>query len=231
MKMVAINKSILINDIKVYIKDAFIAAVLANFEVLFFLFIYLILTFFTFFIFSDITKLKIITFNEYYTLVFVLASCIILSIKTAQRKRDIYFIFDKTFNATFIFLLLPVFVCTFSSYKQLIPAINNYKWDNIFMKIDRSLHFGHDPWQLFTPVLDNYFIVQLIDNLYMLWFVVLFLFSVYMGLTGNTYLKKNFSSALFSSGVDLAHVSALCSQVPGHAILIKSPIARHPIHL
>jgi PAP2 superfamily len=58
--------------------------------------------------------------------------------------------------------------------KPEIPFINPFKWDQTFMQLDRTLHFGFDPWRLLQPFM-GYDIVTFISNIaYDFWFVALF---------------------------------------------------------
>lgn len=75
---------------------------------------------------------------------------------------------------------LPVVVAMLLSGKAMldikmnIPAINPFSWDETFMRLDRQLHGGIDPWLLLQPLLGYAPISFLINIVYTLWLIVLF---------------------------------------------------------
>lgn len=60
------------------------------------------------------------------------------------------------------------------------------------MQWDRSLHFGHNPWELLEFCIQHKTILFAIDIIYMLWFVMLIVFFLWMGVTHRTQLRKRF---------------------------------------
>ena len=58
--------------------------------------------------------------------------------------------------------------------KPMIPVIKPFAWDETFMQLDRTLHFGFDPWVLLQPVLGYDWVTFMICNLYNFWFLALF---------------------------------------------------------
>jgi hypothetical protein len=58
--------------------------------------------------------------------------------------------------------------------KASIPAINPFAWDTFFAGLDRTLHFGIDPWRLLQPVLGHAPVTFVINNFYNFWFLLMF---------------------------------------------------------
>ncbi len=73
-------------------------------------------------------------------------------------------------------LIVMLAFSAYSDFKGLIPLMNPYCWDVTFMEIDRSLHFGYDPWQLLQPVFGGAIATQAINFGYNVWFLVMFMF-------------------------------------------------------
>ena len=66
-------------------------------------------------------------------------------------------------------LLLPVFGSVFTSFKNAIPELIPFSYDQDFMLLDRLLHFGHDPWVLLQPLFGYPLATSVISYLYNLW--------------------------------------------------------------
>jgi len=85
---------------------------------------------------------------------------------------------------------LPVMGCmllgfiAFADMKPLIPLINAYSWDESFMRLDRLVHFGQDPWRLLDPILGHPIVTQWVNYAYNIWFVIMFAF--WMGAAWST---------------------------------------------
>ncbi len=59
---------------------------------------------------------------------------------------------------------------TYASWKPLIPLVRPYgELDATLMRLDRALHFGHDPWRLLQPSLGRPSVTLAVDLLYAMW--------------------------------------------------------------
>jgi hypothetical protein len=78
--------------------------------------------------------------------------------------------------------VLGVFLCSKAmlEIKMNIPAIHPFSWDEALMRFDRQLHGGLDAWLWLQPVLGHPPVTFLINNVYNLWFVVMFGLWVYL---------------------------------------------------
>lgn len=106
---------------------------------------------------------------------------IMIYIRPEQLTRYIWRDFRENFinckRITFvlpIFLLLPIFISTFSFLKFLIPVVNPYSWDYVFVQLDAILHGGIQPWQLLQPILGTPIITCIISISYGVWFFVMY---------------------------------------------------------
>jgi len=91
-----------------------------------------------------------------------------------------------------VLLLLSPYRSAFASYKQYISSVAPYSWDKTFMELDKLIHFGHMPWRLLEYLLQNRAILYTIDIIYLLWFVMLIVFSLWMSVTNLSRLRKRY---------------------------------------
>ncbi|AWD22749.1 phosphatase PAP2 family protein [Fuscovulum blasticum] len=74
----------------------------------------------------------------------------------------------------FALLLMVVALVSFAQLKRLIPVIQPFSWDKTFIALDRTLHFGLDPWQIAHAVAGNPLVVTLITGAYNFWMFLLY---------------------------------------------------------
>jgi hypothetical protein len=73
-----------------------------------------------------------------------------------------------------LFIGFIVFMSAFTSLKTLIPLVEPYAWDAAFSALDRTLHFGVDPWRILQPLFGHPWSTSAINIVYNLWFPVMF---------------------------------------------------------
>lgn len=71
-----------------------------------------------------------------------------------------------------VFIIMSLVTNLVLNFKINIPKFNPYSWDHFFAEIDRLLFFGIDPWILTHTALNNFEYTKLIDNFYVIWFIV-----------------------------------------------------------
>ena len=71
-----------------------------------------------------------------------------------------------------VIALLPLFMNAFGSWKAAIPQLQPFAWDASFMRLDRLLHGGADPWRLLEPLLRRPWLVSAWDYGYTLFIPV-----------------------------------------------------------
>ena len=82
-------------------------------------------------------------------------------------------------NGLPIVLIMMICMYVFSNIKSSIPMLNPYSWDVYFSDMDRTLHFGTQPWEWLQPLLGYGPITLLLNFNYNLWFLVTWLVWVY----------------------------------------------------
>jgi hypothetical protein len=114
-----------------------------------------------------------------------------------------------------VYLSIPIFIIYFSKFKQLLPEINPFRWDEIFMKIDYVFHLGHHPWALLQPLLVYPDITWSIDILYMLWFPIMFAILLWMAWSTQRRLRLQFFLSFMALWIILGTVLAACFSSAG----------------
>jgi hypothetical protein len=77
-------------------------------------------------------------------------------------------------NGLPIFAAMIFFNKAMVELKPAIPRIVPFSWDEWFMKLDRALHFGSDPWLWLQPVMGFDYVTFAFNIAYNFWFLALF---------------------------------------------------------
>jgi hypothetical protein len=102
--------------------------------------------------------------------------------------------------ASFVFFLL---MQAFSGYKLAIPLVQPFVWDEPFVRLDRFLHFGHDPWVLLHPLLGRPWVTWLIDQLYYAWFPVVAMGFIFFAWVGSARQRARFLTVFTATWIIL----------------------------
>ena len=87
--------------------------------------------------------------------------------------------------AAFSVFSFGVFVFSYSTIKTRIPDMVPYVWDEAFMKMDRFLFFGNDPWTLFSWIYKYPDFIHFIDRTYDVWA------ALFIGIWAFSFLAKS----------------------------------------
>jgi len=105
----------------------------------------------------------------------------------------------KTLLSGFIgFSGFAIFMFSYAAIKTRIPEIMPYQWDEFFMKFDRFLFLGQDPWKLFEWAYAYPAMIGKLDLVYDLWapvMVTTFLFQ-FLRKSGEIHDRLRFPIAL-----------------------------------
>jgi hypothetical protein len=77
-------------------------------------------------------------------------------------------------NALPVLIAVTCLLDIFSFIKTNITQVNPFSWDTTFMKLDRMIHFGYDPWRLLHPVLAHWQVSLALNIFYNLWFFIMY---------------------------------------------------------
>jgi hypothetical protein len=131
-------------------------------------------------------------YSNWFALLSILFSAIFIILHLPKKTYKHYLTPENLAGFVIILVLAPLFQSAFASFKQTIPLVHGFSWDIPLMRLDNILHLGHHPWRLLEPLLFHHTILRIIDSLYMLWFLALFLFCLWMAWTQRRYLRRCF---------------------------------------
>ena len=111
---------------------------------------------------------------------------------------------QRYYAALPVFIGLLFFMSAFSSMKMMIPAIHPFAWDDAFIKLDRIIHFGIDPWRILHPLLGHPAVTWLVNVVYNCWMLVLFavLYWQAFSLSNNTVRMQFFYTFVLTWAVN-----------------------------
>lgn len=89
-------------------------------------------------------------------------------------------------------LLMPLLMGSFGTLKQVIPLIRPFDWDDALAKADRFLFFGTHPWELTHALIASPILTALVDRLYSLWVLVLFMAVLGFAILAPGHLRARF---------------------------------------
>jgi hypothetical protein len=82
---------------------------------------------------------------------------------------------DALWRALRLTSMFAAFILTFPVWKAQIPTFNPYNWDMAFAVLDRTLHFGIQPWEALNAFIGYGWITAGLDKIYYLWFPAIFM--------------------------------------------------------
>ncbi len=71
------------------------------------------------------------------------------------------------------FVLVALTMSAYTSFKSLIPHWTTYSWDPLWIRIDRQLHWGVEPWRITHSLFGNATTTWIADLFYRSWFLVM----------------------------------------------------------
>ncbi len=86
----------------------------------------------------------------------------------------------RLLNAIPMIFVLIYFVLCFSTIKDAVPMVHPFAWDTTLMELDRTVHFGMDPWRILHPLLGYAPVTFLLNIVYNFWFVMIWMAWVWM---------------------------------------------------
>lgn len=76
---------------------------------------------------------------------------------------------DRMRSAFVAVLLMSLVLMAFGQLKSAIPLFQPFSWDVFFAGLDRTLHFGVDPYKIVQAVFGGYYSLSLFTGLYNFW--------------------------------------------------------------
>ena len=88
--------------------------------------------------------------------------------------RHNYLTVERLLMALPVLFLFPLHFTACTSFKTILPDLNPFAWDPIFVQCDLVLHGDKLPWQWLQPALGQPIVTSTINFFYHLWFFVMF---------------------------------------------------------
>jgi hypothetical protein len=163
-----------------------------NFPIVAIVAVYMAFVYGTLLAFGLGSKAVVYFYYDWFSRLALTFAAIFIAIQLLKKSYKVYF--TPRFLAGFlaIIVLFPLYNSAFVSFKQAIPLMHDFSFDNALMKLDYNLHFGHHPWRLLEPILGHPALLKAIDLLYILWIFLLFLFCLWMAWTRKRSLRLHF---------------------------------------
>ncbi len=115
-----------------------------------------------------------------------------VAVALAHKFSDDYFAPLRVSNAVHAFLFMSAYMVGYSFIKKAIPSAHPFSWDPAFMAWDKTLHFGHHPYELMS-FLNVPVITFLLNVNYNIWFFVMFSLWFWQGFSArDTKLRLHF---------------------------------------
>jgi hypothetical protein len=93
--------------------------------------------------------------------------------------------------------------------KAAIPSIQPFLWDELFMRLDRALFLGLDPWAAFQSVLGFPYITALFSVFYNMWIIVIAVVISFVLFAGSSSLRTQFLMSCVLSWIIAGNVLAI----------------------
>lgn len=137
-------------------------------------------------------NLKIVFLDPFMAVSYGIFLIAFLFIQKMRRRLNAYATPENIFTSILFIAIAAPYASAFASFKQSMILLKPFEYDVLFWQWDYFLHFGNNPWTLFNSLYDQPFIIQGIDNLYILWFIVLIVITYWMVLTKDKIICQTY---------------------------------------
>jgi len=103
-----------------------------------------------------------------------------------------YCTIDRIVGYVVVWFLLAPFLSAAVSFRQMIPKLHPFAWDEWMRETSRFIHFGHSPWALLHPLLGHPIITWGIDRCYIGWLFLLLAFPLGLALSVRRRLRLQY---------------------------------------
>jgi hypothetical protein len=126
-------------------------------------------------------------------------------------------------------IIMIIFMYVFVNVKADIPILNPFAWDKYFSDLDKTLHFGRQPWEWLQPLLGYAPITFLININYNFWFLTMWMVWVFFAFAdGPSELRTRFFLSFFGVWILVGGVLAIVFSSAGPCFYSKLGLAPDP---
>lgn len=90
-----------------------------------------------------------------------------------RRYLDLYLNARAITAAALAGLMVAVTINVFGTWKLAIPRLHPFSWDARLSALDKTIHFGRQPWEWLRPALENVTATNILDFTYYTWLPLL----------------------------------------------------------
>ncbi|MBI2718030.1 MAG: phosphatase PAP2 family protein [Rhizobiales bacterium] len=91
-----------------------------------------------------------------------------------RKLRDDYLAPERVSNAAHSVAFMTLYMVGYTFIKRAIPLAVPFSWDETFMQLDRTVHFGSHPYEWLAPILNTPAVTFALNVNYNFWFLVMF---------------------------------------------------------
>jgi len=124
-----------------------------------------------------------------------------------ELRRD-YLSRDALLRFGIVYLLIPPFMCSYSSMKQAIPLLKPFNSDQFLSRLDHFIHFNHNPWDLLQIWLGHPSLTRFIDFSYMTWGAIFLYSMLWMAYSRRRALRLQFLLSLALCWIFIGNLAA-----------------------
>ncbi|OEU48329.1 MAG: hypothetical protein BA871_16905 [Desulfuromonadales bacterium C00003096] len=110
-------------------------------------------------------------------------------------KKD-YLTKDAVFRFGIVYLLIPPFMCSYSSLKQSIPVFKSFDSDVLLSRLDYLIHFNNTPWALLQVWIGHPSLTRFLDFCYIAWGAIFIYTLLWMACSRRKELRLQFLLSL-----------------------------------
>lgn len=128
----------------------------------------------------------------------------------------------KPISFIFFMLALNLSFSVYTYMKSIIPLINPFYLDFVFIKLDEFIHFGYPPWELTHLLFPSKWSSFIINILYNLWFFFMWSITLFfVCYKKNEHLRNQFLLTFLSSWFIIGGIIATLLSSAGPAFLFS----------
>lgn len=115
---------------------------------------------------------------------------------------------DALLRFGIVYLLVPPFMCSYSSMKQAIPVFKTFDSDILISKLDHLIHFNNNPWTLLQSWIGHPSLTRLIDFCYIAWGSIFVYTLLWMAYSRRKLLRLRFLLSLVFCWIIIGNILA-----------------------
>jgi hypothetical protein len=115
---------------------------------------------------------------------------------------------DALLRFGIVYLLIPPFMCSYSSMKQAIPVFKRFNSDILLSRLDHLIHFNNNPWTLLQSWIGHPSLTRLIDFCYIAWGTIFLYTLLWMAYSRRKSLRLRFLLSLVLCWIIIGNILA-----------------------